>query len=80
VQQVRENERRYGMKCPKCGNLGFKSSKDVPVALRSIAKENYNTFNIRYLICMQCGYRFKTQETFYEEVNAKVEKLPAKRQ
>ncbi len=65
------------MKCPKCKNKNFKQSPETPRPLSTYGKQLYDNFNIRYVICMQCGHKFKTQETFYAEVKSAVEAVPA---
>jgi len=60
------------MKCPKCHNKGFMPSREVPRPLENLGnKISYSTMNTRRYVCMQCGYRFMTKETFYRSYQAK---------
>lgn len=57
-------------RCPQCKNKGWKPSEEFKLVLRNIKKIKHRNFAIRYYVCLNCGYRFKTKEDFFEEVNS----------
>jgi len=63
--------------CPRCHNAGFVPTKDVNNPLIVQGKESFDKFNIRRVICVQCGYYFKTEEHFNEEIEIKGVKIMA---
>lgn len=64
------------MICPKCKNKNFETTDDVRNPLKNLGgKENYDTFNLRRYICLQCGYSFMTEERFYREIKIKRNQL-----
>ncbi|MBC8377195.1 MAG: hypothetical protein H8E26_14215 [FCB group bacterium] len=53
------------MNCPQCKNIGFKPSEEFVKPLKNIGgKESFEATNIRRYVCLQCGARFYTTETF----------------
>lgn len=59
------------MVCPRCHNAGFEVTDDVSAPLIVRGKESFDKFNIRRIICLQCGFYFKTEEKFTEEIEVK---------
>jgi transcriptional regulator NrdR family protein len=52
------------MICPKCKNKDFQKSDDINKPLKVFRTEGFKDFNIRSLVCLQCGFRFKTVERY----------------
>ena len=64
------------MKCPRCKNQNFSTTRDVCNPLKNIGgKEKYNTFDTRRYVCLQCGYAFMTKEVFYREIEVRRNQL-----
>jgi len=55
------------MLCPKCKNKDFTKSDDANKPLKVIRTENFRTVTIRSVVCLQCGFRFKTTEQYARE-------------
>jgi len=56
------------MLCPSCQNKGFQRSDEVSKPHVVVKTDRYDTVVLRYRVCLQCGYRWMTQETFYRPV------------
>jgi len=57
------------MVCPRCKSKNFKPTEDVKYPLHNLGrKEHYDTVNIRRYICTCCGFKFRTQEIFFDEI------------
>ena len=57
------------MLCPECKNKGFRASEEIRRPLFNMGNKQYfPTFIIRRYVCLQCAYKFKTKEVFFEEV------------
>jgi predicted transcriptional regulator len=54
--------------CPECHNKGWKPTQEFSQPLKNFGKKSYKSFSVRYIMCLNCGYRFKTIERFYDEV------------
>ena len=63
------------MVCPRCHNVEFAPTAEVNTPLVVKGKESFDKFNIRRVICLQCGYYFKTEEKFCEEIEVKGVKI-----
>lgn len=69
------------LRCPKCRNKGFVPTRDVPRPIHNMGGKVYTpsgTEAIRRYVCLQCGYKWKTTESFYEEILVQTE-LPLSR-
>lgn len=59
------------LRCPECKNKGFVPSDDVPRAIHNMGGKVYTPSGmeaVRRYVCLQCGYKWKTVEKFYEMV------------
>jgi len=56
------------MNCPRCKNIGFKPTKDItkPVIVYKCVREA--NYNLRTLICLQCGNVWETVERWNREI------------
>jgi len=57
------------MKCPRCKNKGFVPTEEIKYPLFNMGnKEKYDSVDYRRYICMQCGYKFLTSESYERPV------------
>jgi hypothetical protein len=63
------------MDCPRCKNAGFQPTSDVPSPLKVVGTESFPHFTSRRIICLQCGYYFKSKELFDSEIQVKGVKI-----
>lgn len=54
--------------CPHCENEGWEPEDGFTKPVINKGKDNHKNFAIRYYICINCNYRWKSIEKFYEEV------------
>lgn len=57
------------MRCPKCKADDKEYQEKVIVNLGG--KEKYPSVDYRRYVCLKCGYRWKTAETFASEIEIK---------
>lgn len=61
--------------CPQCKNKGWKAKDGFNYPLKNYGKKKFRTFAIRYIMCLNCGHRFKTIEQYYETVKDQISEL-----
>ena len=60
------------MKCPKCGNKDYQPLEGYYRGIKNLGnKEQYDTVDYRRYVCLQCGYKFLTAETFFREMGTR---------
>ncbi len=62
--------------CPECENKGFVPSADVPRPIHNMGGKVYTPSGreaVRRYFCLQCGYKWKTVEKFYEVIEVQIE-------
>nr|BDD47019.1 hypothetical protein 14 [Balneolaceae bacterium] len=61
--------------CPKCKNKGWKPTDDFKYPLKNYGKVKHRTFSLRYIMCLNCGHRFKTIEQYFDDVKDQINDL-----